>query len=498
MVDAAVVAVPTERHHAVARACLEAGLHVLVEKPIAATLEEADELVALAAKKEAACFRSATCERFNPAFQALAARMRPAAVHRHRAPFAVQGARHRRRRGARPHDPRPRPRAGARALGVERRERLRLSRAHQRHRHRQRAHRVRRRLRRQPFGEPRQPVAGAQAARLPAGPVRLGRPAGAASCATCARRDGAIAGDRGERMPAATRSRRRPRAFVEAVRGKAPVAGDGEGGPPRARARARGRRAWCASDCERFGMNDRRSPSSTRRRSTGRCKAEIDAAVAGVLGSGRYVLGPEGEALERELAAYVGAAHAVGCNSGTDALHLPLRRRRRRPGRRGRRAGVHLLRHRRGRLLHRRDARSSPTSTRRPSTSIRRRSRPRITPKTQGGDPGAPLRPVRRDGRDRRDLPRAQAGAGRGLRAGAGRRLRRPARRQLGRLRRLLVLSDQEPRPRRATPAWSPPRSASTTKRCACCATTAAGRPTCTSAWAGTAGWTSSRRRCCA
>jgi dTDP-4-amino-4,6-dideoxygalactose transaminase len=53
-------------------------------------------------------------------------------------------------------------------------------------------------------------------------------------------------------------------------------------------------------------------------------KSEIDAAVGRVLASGRYVLGPEGEALEREIAAYVGAAHAVGCNSGTDALHLPL------------------------------------------------------------------------------------------------------------------------------------------------------------------------------
>jgi len=53
-------------------------------------------------------------------------------------------------------------------------------------------------------------------------------------------------------------------------------------------------------------------------------KDEIDAAVSRVLASGRYVLGPEGEALEREIAAYVGARHAVGCNSGTDALHLPL------------------------------------------------------------------------------------------------------------------------------------------------------------------------------
>ena len=53
-------------------------------------------------------------------------------------------------------------------------------------------------------------------------------------------------------------------------------------------------------------------------------KAEIDAAVLRVLASGRYILGPEGEALERELAAYVGAPHAVGVNSGTDALHLAL------------------------------------------------------------------------------------------------------------------------------------------------------------------------------
>jgi dTDP-4-amino-4,6-dideoxygalactose transaminase len=53
-------------------------------------------------------------------------------------------------------------------------------------------------------------------------------------------------------------------------------------------------------------------------------KAQIDAAVGRVLASGRYVLGPEGEALEREVAAYVGAPHAVGCNSGTDALHLAL------------------------------------------------------------------------------------------------------------------------------------------------------------------------------
>lgn len=54
-------------------------------------------------------------------------------------------------------------------------------------------------------------------------------------------------------------------------------------------------------------------------------QAEIDAAVQRVLGSGRYILGPEGQALETEIAAFTGAAHAVACNSGTDALHFPLR-----------------------------------------------------------------------------------------------------------------------------------------------------------------------------
>ncbi len=56
-----------------------------------------------------------------------------------------------------------------------------------------------------------------------------------------------------------------------------------------------------------------------------RLKPEIEAAVLRVLESARYVLGPEGEALEREVADYCGTAHAVGVASGTDALHLALR-----------------------------------------------------------------------------------------------------------------------------------------------------------------------------
>ena len=50
-IDAASVTVPTVAHHAVAARLLAAGIHVLVEKPIAATLGEADELVALAARQ---------------------------------------------------------------------------------------------------------------------------------------------------------------------------------------------------------------------------------------------------------------------------------------------------------------------------------------------------------------------------------------------------------------------------------------------------------------
>src|SRR5947199_9588773 len=50
----------------------------------------------------------------------------------------------------------------------------------------------------------------------------------------------------------------------------------------------------------------------------------IDDAIARVLGHCRFILGPEVYALEAELAAFVGARHAVTCASGTDALLLVL------------------------------------------------------------------------------------------------------------------------------------------------------------------------------
>src|SRR5215475_5917525 len=48
------------------------------------------------------------------------------------------------------------------------------------------------------------------------------------------------------------------------------------------------------------------------------------AAIDGVLKSGQFVLGPETDAFESELAAHSQAAHAVGTSSGTSALHLAL------------------------------------------------------------------------------------------------------------------------------------------------------------------------------
>ena len=52
---------------------------------------------------------------------------------------------------------------------------------------------------------------------------------------------------------------------------------------------------------------------------------EIDKAIRQVLVSGRFILGPNVEALEQEVAAYLGVKHAVGMASGTDALVLGLR-----------------------------------------------------------------------------------------------------------------------------------------------------------------------------
>jgi dTDP-4-amino-4,6-dideoxygalactose transaminase len=53
-------------------------------------------------------------------------------------------------------------------------------------------------------------------------------------------------------------------------------------------------------------------------------RTEIDAAVARVLDSGSFILGPEGEAFERELADQMGAREAVAVANGTEAIQLAL------------------------------------------------------------------------------------------------------------------------------------------------------------------------------
>jgi predicted dehydrogenase len=73
-VDAVVVATPTASHAAVATPFLEAGAAVLVEKPLARTVEEADALVALAASRGSTLAVGHT-ERFNPAFTAARPRL---------------------------------------------------------------------------------------------------------------------------------------------------------------------------------------------------------------------------------------------------------------------------------------------------------------------------------------------------------------------------------------------------------------------------------------
>ena len=54
-------------------------------------------------------------------------------------------------------------------------------------------------------------------------------------------------------------------------------------------------------------------------------RAEIDARLREVIDGGRFILGPEVEAFEREFAGYLGVRHAVGVANGTDAITLALR-----------------------------------------------------------------------------------------------------------------------------------------------------------------------------
>ena len=82
--DAATVAVPTVHHHAVASELLDAGLDLLVEKPLAASLSEADDLIARAERGNR-ILQPGHLERFNPAVLAIQTQLhRPMFFESHR------------------------------------------------------------------------------------------------------------------------------------------------------------------------------------------------------------------------------------------------------------------------------------------------------------------------------------------------------------------------------------------------------------------------------
>ncbi|GAB4299928.1 MAG: Gfo/Idh/MocA family oxidoreductase [Desulfuromonadia bacterium] len=92
MVDAVSIVVPTQLHHLVSSFFLDRGIHVLVEKPITSTLEEAEELIALADRKNLV-LQVGHLERFNPVITSLSTVMKsPRFVESNRiAPFKPRG-----------------------------------------------------------------------------------------------------------------------------------------------------------------------------------------------------------------------------------------------------------------------------------------------------------------------------------------------------------------------------------------------------------------------
>lgn len=69
-IDAASIAVPTKSHYKIAKELLSAGIHLLIEKPITQTVEEADELLAIAREKNLT-LAVGHVERFNAAIEAI-------------------------------------------------------------------------------------------------------------------------------------------------------------------------------------------------------------------------------------------------------------------------------------------------------------------------------------------------------------------------------------------------------------------------------------------
>lgn len=91
-VDLVSIVVPTQYHFPVAKECLEAGCHILLEKPVTQTVAEAEELIRMAAER-GLVFQVGHLERFNPAIVALKGVLKnPLFIESHRlAPFKTRG-----------------------------------------------------------------------------------------------------------------------------------------------------------------------------------------------------------------------------------------------------------------------------------------------------------------------------------------------------------------------------------------------------------------------
>ena len=121
--------------------------------------------------------------------------------------------------------------------------------------------------------------------------------------------------------------------------------------------RAGWRRAATANTCcASFRSGFSKWNSSTSRRSTARCKSDIDARIQRVLDHGQYILGPEVRELEEKLAAYTGAGTASRVASRHRGAADRADGARHQAGRRGHHHAVHLRRHRRDDRAARRQA----------------------------------------------------------------------------------------------------------------------------------------------
>lgn len=93
LVDAVSIAAPTKTHFDIAKQCLAAGVHVLVEKPITVETEEAETLITLA-EENSCILQVGHLERFNTALRAVEPHIKnPMFIESHRlAPFNIRGS----------------------------------------------------------------------------------------------------------------------------------------------------------------------------------------------------------------------------------------------------------------------------------------------------------------------------------------------------------------------------------------------------------------------